>query len=317
MGGSDRSSIAAEPAVAARPDLHWVNIISIGLFHAGALLALFPYFFDWISVAIAIAGIFVFGTLGIQLFYHRHLTHKGFQCPKWLQNILAVLAVCSFQDTPAHWVAVHRKHHEHSDDEPDPHTPVRSFLWAHIGWLFVHSPEMSRYEIYAHYARDVLRDPFFRWFESRRNYLGVVAAQVGVFFVIGFIGKLIVGAGAAEAVRFGLSLTVWGVFVRTVIYWHKSWAINSVTHMWGYRNYETGEHSRNNFLMGYLALGEGWHNNHHADPRSARHGHRWWEFDGVYLIIRLLGAVGLAWRITQPNILLHGARSREAASAGE
>ncbi|MEQ9018476.1 MAG: fatty acid desaturase [Nitratireductor sp.] len=283
-------------------ELNWLNIVSIGVFHLVALLAFVPYFFDWRSVVVCMAGTVVFGTLGIQLFYHRCLTHKGFQCPKWLERCLAVLAVCSFQDTPAHWVAVHRKHHEHADDEPDPHSPIRSFLWAHIGWLLVKAPDMSRYEIYARYAKDVLRDPFYRRLESQKYYLGIFGAQMVVFLAAGFSIELFAGGTFSQALRFALSLLVWGVFVRTVLYWHNSWAINSITHLWGYRNYETGEHSRNNILFGLIALGEGWHNNHHADPRSARHGHRWWEIDGTYLIIRLLGALGLAWRITEPNI---------------
>lgn len=101
--------------------------------------------------------------------------------------------------------------------------------------------------------------------------------------------------------QLGAISLVWGVFVRTVVGWHITWAVNSVTHIWGYRNYETGENSRNNVLVGLLSNGEGWHNNHHADPRSARHGHRWWELDMTYLTIRALGLLGIAWQIVEPR----------------
>jgi fatty-acid desaturase len=283
-------------------ELDWVNVIGIGMFHLIALLALFPYFFSWSGVVVALVGIYVFGTIGINLFYHRFLTHKGFQCPKWLEYTMAVIAVCSFQDTPARWVAVHRRHHEYSDEEPDPHTPLRSFLWAHVGWLLVKSPNTSRYEIYSRYAKDILREPFYRRLEKPVVYLGLIYLQMVVFFAAGFGLSLMFGAPLGEAVRMGLSILVWGVFVRTVIVWHTTWAVNSVTHLWGYRNYETDEQSRNNIMVGILAMGEGWHNNHHAYPRAARHGHRPWEIDVTYLTIRLLGAIGLAWKIVEPRI---------------
>jgi fatty-acid desaturase len=112
---------------------------------------------------------------------------------------------------------------------------------------------------------------------------------------------LMTGAGTAQGLQFGASLLLWGVVIRTIAVWHITWSVNSVTHLWGYRNYETGENSRNNALIGIIAVGEGWHNNHHADQRSAKHGHLWWEIDGSYLVIRLLAALGLASNIVLPN----------------
>ena len=124
--------------------------------------------------------------------------------------------------------------------------------------------------------------------------LQIIAAQWVVFFIAGFIAGLLTTDTWQDAALFGGSITLWGVAVRTVFVWHQTWAVNSVTHLWGYRNYDTNEDSRNNFFIGYLAHGEGWHNNHHAHPRSARHGHRWWEFDTTYLTIKLLQKLGLA-----------------------
>ena len=279
----------------------WVNVVGIGYYHLVALLGLVPWFFSWTGVFLAIAGAYVFGTLGVNLGYHRLLTHRGYQCPKWLERSLATLAILSFQDTPARWVAVHRRHHEHADEEPDPHTPIVTFLWAHMGWLFVRPPEMERREIYPRYAKDILRDPYYRSMEKQTVYLGTIIASWVVFFAAGTAAGLIGGGTAAESLQFGASVLIWGVFVRTVLVWHLTWSVNSFAHMFGYRNYETGEESRNNFLVALVTNGEGWHNNHHADPRSARHGHRWYELDVTYLSLRFLAMLGLATKIAEPN----------------
>jgi len=281
--------------------LDWVNVIGIGFYHLVALLAFLPWFFSWTGVIVALLGTYFVCTIGINVFYHRYLTHKGFQCPKWLEYTMAVMAVWCFQDTPARWVAVHRRHHEHADDEPDPHTPIRSFLWAHVGWLLVKSPELARNGVFARYAKDVLRDPFYRELENGLFYFGLIWVQWVLFFAAGFAASLLMDGTPGEAAQFGLSILVWGVFVRTVVNLHNTWAVNSVTHLWGYRNYETDENSRNNVFVGLSSMGEGWHNNHHADPRSVRHGHRWWELDVTYWSIRLLGGLGLADKIVEPN----------------
>jgi len=288
--------------------IDWLNVVGISSYHLLAALAFFPWFFSWTGVALMAACIYVFGTLGINLCYHRLLTHRGFVCPKWLEHTLAILAVCSFQDTPARWVAVHRRHHEHADDEPDPHSPLISFLWAHVGWLLVTSPDMERMQIYSRYAKDIVRDPFYKWLDRPGVYLAFILGSWAAFYFAGLLGALAFGMTLGEAMQFGLSLLVWGVFVRTVIVWHITWSVNSVTHMWGYRSYETGEESRNNILIGLISNGEGWHNNHHHDPRSARHGFEWWEIDVTYLSLRLLALLGLAEKIAEPR------RSREAVS---
>lgn len=285
-----------------------MNVAGIGFYHLVALLALLPYFFSWTGVVVALLATFVFCTIGINIFYHRFLTHKGFRCRKWAEYTMAVLAVCSFQDTPARWVAVHRRHHEHSDDEFDPHTPLRSFIWAHVGWILLKSPDLSRYEIFSRYAKDVLRDPFYRRLEKQQTYLGIILAHWLVFFGAGATAEWLSGGSLAESLRFGASILIWGVFVRTVVSWHITWSVNSVTHLWGYRNYDTDENSRNNILVGLLSNGEGWHNNHHADPRSARHGHLWWEFDVSYLTIRAFEKIGIVRQVVEPKPRSTGTR---------
>jgi stearoyl-CoA desaturase (delta-9 desaturase) len=277
------------------------QVLGIVVYHLLALLAFVPWFFSWTGVIVAVLGIYVFGVLGINLGYHRLLTHKGFDCPIWLERSLAFLGLCCLQGSPARWVATHRYHHEHADDEPDPHSPIVSFLWAHVGWMLVKNERMQREGLYKSYAKDILRDPFYAWLEGGKTWAWMALAPWALFFFGGFIAGLLLGWSPAVAAQFGLSLWVWGVIVRTVVHWHFTWSVNSVTHIWGYRNYETPDNSRNNAIIAFISNGEGWHNNHHADPRSARHGHKWWEIDVAWLTIRLLQAVGLATQVRGPG----------------
>jgi fatty-acid desaturase len=258
---------------------------------------------------LAILGIYVFGVLGINVGYHRLLTHKGFTCPKWLERTFAILGVCCLQGSPSRWVAIHRCHHAHADLPLDPHSPIRSFLWAHIGWVCVKNGEMVRDGLYVSYAKDILRDPLYAWIEDRRMWSWIPLATAPLYFLAGLVAGLLLQWPPAEAAQFGLSIMVWGVFVRTVLHLHFTWSVNSVTHMWGYRNYETEDDSRNNALIAFISNGEGWHNNHHADPRSARHGHLWWEIDVAWLTIRLLAAVGLAHDVRLPQRRIVSAES--------
>lgn len=279
----------------------WMNAVVIGGFHALALLAFFPLFFDWTAILVAIISARLFGLLGINVGYHRLLTHRGFKCRKWLEHALVVCAICCAEDTPSRWVAVHRRHHEKADERPDPHSPLAGFLWAHIGWLLVKNPDLSRLGIYDRYARDVLRDPFYIALERNFSQFKILLIQFNLFFAVGFVTGWLRSGAWGTSVTIAMSFVVWGVFVRTVLVWHQTWAVNSVTHLWGYRNYATDEDSRNNVFVGFLAHGEGWHNNHHADQRSARHGHRWWELDTTYMVIRLFEKLGLAWDVVQPK----------------
>jgi stearoyl-CoA desaturase (delta-9 desaturase) len=279
----------------------WPYTITVVAFHLIALLALVPWFFSWTGMILCILGDYLIGVLGINLCYHRLLTHRGFKCSKRFEHVLAILGVLCVQDTPARWVAVHRLHHHHADDEPDPHTPLVSFFWSHVGWLLVENRDLARLRIYDAYAKDVVRDAFYANLDRNGNYYKVLVASWLGFFGAGFVAELALGGTTMQALQFGASLLVWGVFVRTVIVWHQSWAVNSVTHLWGYRNYDTDEGSRNSIAIGLLSNGEGWHNNHHADPRSAMHGHRWWEIESTYLTICLLARLGFVSDVIMPN----------------
>ncbi|HLQ94238.1 MAG TPA: fatty acid desaturase [Xanthobacteraceae bacterium] len=281
--------------------IFWPATILVSVYHLVACLAFLPWFFSWTGVLLAILGDYVFGVLGINLCYHRLLTHRGFRCPKWLEHTLAILGFCCLQDTPARWVAVHRRHHQYADEQPDPHSPLVSFFWGHMGWILVDNQELNRLGIYERYARDLLRDPFYKRLERYGWQLWIILLSWGAFFFGGLIAGLVTDETLLDATQFGLSLLIWGVFVRTIAVWHQTWAVNSFSHRWGYINYTTDEDSRNNFFVGIVSNGEGWHNNHHADPRSAKHGHLWWELDTTFLIIRLFVLVGLAHDVVMPN----------------
>jgi len=281
--------------------LNWPYILGITAYHGLALLALMPGYFSWSGLIVAILGTHLCGLFGINLCYHRLLTHRGLRCPKWLEHAMVVIAMSCLQETPARWVAIHRRHHQFADQQPDPHSPLASFFWAHIGWILVHQPELSRLGIYERYAKDILRDRFYVALERHHWLIWINLIQMPLFFAAGFTVAWLFGATPAEASQTGLSILLFGVFVRTVLVWHITWSVNSVNHLWGYRNYETDEDSRNNIVVGMISNGEGWHNNHHADPRSARHGHRWWEMDNTWLTIRFLAWVGLATDVVPPS----------------
>jgi len=287
------------PAGTNRRRIYWRYALAVAGYHLLGLLAFDPWFFSWTGVTLTLVGILLFGTVGINLCYHRLLTHRSFQCPLWLEHIFAILGVCCLQDAPARWVAVHRLHHHRADHQPDPHSPLVSLFWSYVGWLFMENADLSRLAVYERYARDILRDRFYVTVE--RHSAWIILLSWAVFFSGGFLAAILLGEPIGKAAQFGLSIWLWGVIVRTLVVWHITWSVNSFPHLYGYRNYETNDNSRNNFIIGIIANGEGWHNNHHADPNSACNTHRWWEFDFTYLLIRLLAAVGLAWGIITPT----------------
>ena len=158
--------------------IEWDYLAVLALVHAAALLAFLPWFFSWVGVATAVAGHFLFGMLGITIGYHRLLTHQGFTCPKWFEHALALLGICTLQDSPARWVAIHRIHHKESDQQPDPHSPQAGFFWGHVGWLLVKNRDHRNVFCYERYVRDLLRDPFYVALERRRVLLESPDAEI-------------------------------------------------------------------------------------------------------------------------------------------
>jgi fatty-acid desaturase len=286
----------------------WKYVIVLTAVHLISLLAVFGWLFTWSGLLLAIGGHFFFGMFGITIGYHRLLTHRGFTCPKWLEHSLATLGMCNLQDSPARWVAIHRMHHQHSDNQPDPHSPFVNFFWGHMGWVVCRHRDLDRTSHYERYVRDLLRDRFYLRLERKEGWFFVFLAHAVAIIAVGGLVGYVVGGGS-EAVRYAASWAVWAVAVRTVFVLHGTWAVNSLSHLFGYRNYETRDHSTNNWLVALVSHGEGWHNNHHAEPRSAAHGHHWWEMDMSWWVIRSLERVGLAKDVVRPKMLVRPADS--------
>ncbi len=301
------------PETVDRHRIVWPYAISFVVLHGLAPLVLLPWLFSWTGVVLAVLGLYVFGTLGINLCYHRLLTHASLRVPKWLEHTLALLGVCCLQDTPARWVAIHRLHHQYSDERPDPHSPLVTFFWGHMGWLLVENRLLNKLETYERYARDILKDPFYMKLERRLAWVKVYLLHALAFFAVGLVAGGLIEGTLLGGLQFGLSLLVWGVVFRTVAVWHITWSINSFTHVWGYQNYRTGENSRNNWPIALISNGEGWHNNHHADQRAAAHGHKWWEFDVTYITICVLRWLGLARDVVLPRCWSQGRPADSAA----
>jgi len=266
----------------------WWTVFAIATIHLSALLALNPANYSRSGLVLGVILYFMAGMLGVTLCFHRLLTHRSFQTYKWVEYFLTFCGVLALQSGPMQWVAQHRIHHKEADDEPDPHSPLVTFVWAHVGWLFVSMPGCHSYEEYCRFAKDLDRDPVQRFFD---RYFFQIWCGFAVFVYLA--GELYGGLG--------LSWLVWGILVRQVSLWHATWLVNSATHLWGYRNYETDEESTNNWWVSLLSFGEGWHNNHHADQRSAAHGQRWFEIDITYLLIRVMCLMGLAWNVNEPS----------------
>ena len=276
--------------------------IPISIFHGLSLLAFIPDFIRWSNLLMLLLAVIFVGQ-GINLGYHRLLTHRSLRVPKWLEYWYVLLALCCMEETPAKWVSTHRKHHAQSDQDLDPHSPKESFIWSHIGWLlFLRDDENSmRYD--DRYASDILEDPFYGFLE--RNFAWFPFLLVGFQIVVVFSISVLVftwqGSELLTALWPSFGVTVWLVFLRIVIVWHMTWSVNSLSHVFGYRNYETSEQSRNNWLVAIISSGEGWHNNHHHDQASASVQHKWWEFDITYYHIRILEFFGLATDVIRPR----------------
>jgi stearoyl-CoA desaturase (delta-9 desaturase) len=174
-------------------------------------------------------------------------------------------------------------------------------LWAHVGWLFIENRALTSADVYDRYVRDILKDPYYMWLQRNMNWLWVYVGHAIAFYGLGFLIGWTWTGTAAGGVQLGTQWFLFGAVYRTLWTWHTTWAINSATHMWGYQNYETRENSRNSWIFGILGYGEGWHNNHHADPRSASLGHRWWEIDMTFWWLVAFEKIGLVTELVRPN----------------
>jgi fatty-acid desaturase len=263
----------------------WGPVFWIGGLHLGALLAFVPGYFSWPALAVCLVLHWLTGSIGICLTYHRLLTHRSFVLrPSWMEYVLTALGCCASEGGAIAWVSDHRRHHAHADDEGDVHSPREGFAWAHVLWWVtpqvVHGHSL---DYHARWAPDLARDPVHVWLD-RWHLLFPVLMGAGLY-----------AAG-------GMPWLVWGGFVRSVLLLHSTWLVNSANHLWGTRPHETRDTSTNLWWVALLAYGEGWHNNHHAFPTSARHGLRWWQVDMTYGVIRLLSWFKLAAAVKLPRV---------------
>jgi sn-1 stearoyl-lipid 9-desaturase len=264
--------------------------------HIGALAAFWPGFFSW--SALAAAGVVSYATvaLGISLCFHRILTHRSLRLLKPIEYLFAIFGTLALQADPIRWVSVHRKHHAHADHEGDPHSIADGFKWAHMDWIYRHNIALPSDEEMRHFAPDLYAEPFYRALQ----YLNIplqVALALGLFAFGGW------------------SWVIWGIFVRLAVSYHTTWLVNSAAHMLGYRTFATPDQSTNCWWVALISWGEGWHNNHHAFPFSARHGLRWFEVDLTWWHVRVLAFLRLADGVKVPTKAMQQ-RLRDIARSG-
>jgi stearoyl-CoA desaturase (delta-9 desaturase) len=297
---TNRSTPAKEPPPAAFSEKLYMMLAVVlpplGLLAAMALCWQWG-FMGWTYVTMFVAG-WILTASGITIGFHRLITHRSFETYRIVRAFWMMMGALAVQGSPLVWCAVHRRHHELSDQPGDPHSPhlagkgflntLKGFWFAQVGWLFSgywSSPELKRY------VPDLLEDKLL--------------VVVDKFYYLWVLVSLLIPAGIGYAVdgtwKGALLGVLWGGLARIFFTHHVTWAINSVCHLMGRYDYESGDESRNNPVCAILAMGEGWHNNHHAFPTSARHGLEWWQFDSSWLVIRTMQLFGLAWNVKVPN----------------
>jgi stearoyl-CoA desaturase (delta-9 desaturase) len=264
-----------------RQGLNVFTTIVLIFLHIGAIGALFC--FSWGRLAAAVVAYYFATGLGISMGYHRLHTHRSYKVPKWIEYFFAVCGTLTLEGGPIFWVATHRLHHQFSDQPGDPHSPRDGAFWSHVGWILFGETNHNNTKVMSRYAPDLAKDRFYVWLN---NYHWVpIVILTGILYAVG-----------------GIPLVLWANFLRIVFGLHATWAVNSATHMWGSRRFDIRDDSRNTWWVALISFGEGWHNNHHAHPTSARHGLAWYEFDPSWLLIKALRRLGLAKSIHVASI---------------
>jgi stearoyl-CoA desaturase (delta-9 desaturase) len=254
----------------------WEIAIPIVVLHVALIAA--PFTFTRGALLVAIALWCLTGCFGVTIGLHRMLTHRGFRTSKFVQYTLTLLGCLANEGPPLVWVGTHRIHHKFADLPGDPHSPIENFSWGHVVWAFFFEHADARAA-----AKDLMRDPGMVFID--RFYWAPQLILAVPLYLLG-----------------GWPWVVWGIVVRTLFTLHCTWFVNSVAHRWGYRNFDTPDHSKNSWWVALLTFGEGWHNNHHACQRSAAHGMYWWEVDLTYSTIRVFEYLGIVWDVKHPVV---------------
>jgi len=279
--------------------LRLINLGAVIIPFAGliaAIVLLWGVALDWTILLVFVVMYFATG-LGVTVGYHRYFTHKSFKTSRPVQFVLGVLGSMAVQGPVLEWVATHRRHHQHSDHDHDPHSPhghgesvvgvLRGMWHAHVGWMFQPSPRD-----HFRYVKDLQRDKLIRFLSRTFPYWVLLGLLIPAA-----LGFALTGTWMGALLGF-----IWGGLLRIFLIHHVTWSVNSICHIWGARPFNTKDESRDNAIVGVFALGEGWHNSHHAFPTSARHGLGRWKIDVSYLVIRAMGLIGLASDIRVPNV---------------
>jgi len=252
--------------------IRWSNNVPFWTVHLAALGGLIALGWSWTGFALCMIT-FAIRTFAITGGYHRYFSHRAYKTSRAFQLVLALLGISATQKGPLWWSSHHRRHHKYSDMPEDVHSPrQRGFVWSHVLWILVKRHQHADYSN----IKDLTKYPELRFVDRYENLL--VFLQVGLFWWFG-----------------GVHALIWGYCISTVLGWHSTFCINSLTHMFGRRRYPTDDDSRNSLILALLTFGEGWHNNHHYYQRSANQGFYWWEIDISYYVLRSLSAVGLIW----------------------
>ncbi|XP_071689095.1 palmitoyl-monogalactosyldiacylglycerol delta-7 desaturase, chloroplastic-like [Rutidosis leptorrhynchoides] len=288
--GIQGSVIILDDAVVKRPKetyrgKKWkdLDLVTVGAVLGMHLLCGFaPFTFTWEALKVAVGLDLMIRLLGVNFSYHRHLSHRSFKIPKWLEYTFAYCGVQSLQGNPIDWVRIHRYHHQYCDTERDPHTPIKGFWFSHMTWMFDTENITKNMREGPNNVKDLEKQSFYRF--MRRTYIAHPIALALLLYTFG-----------------GLPFIVWGMGVRTVWGYHITWLVNSVCHGWGDQAWNTQDVSLNNRWVGIIGFGDGWHNNHHAFSYSARHGLEWWQIDVTWYLIRFLEIIGVASNVKLPT----------------
>jgi stearoyl-CoA desaturase (delta-9 desaturase) len=290
--------MATATQISQRGKINWNTTIFMIIFHLAAIPALFMI--SWPAVVVTLVLWWVTGSLGVGIGFHRLLTHRGLKTPKVVEYFLTLCGLLSLQGGAINWVVTHRIHHAFTDVPGDPHSPRDGRWWSHMGWILRGTAQQNGAQVNWRYAPDLMKDPVHIWL-NRLYFVPLIIS-----------GLLLLAFG-------GWPFLMVCVFLRVTIGLHFTWLVNSATHIWGRRRFATTDDSTNNWWVALLSWGEGWHNNHHAHPRAARHGLTWYEVDANWWGIRALQFLGLAWDIKQISKLqiaaanLEGQELRRAA----
>lgn len=254
-----------------------------------ACLAVIWVGISWVAVAVCIA-LYLLRMFAITGGYHRYFSHRTYETSRFFQFVLGFLGATAAQKGPLWWASHHRHHHQHSDTEDDVHPPSKGFWWSHVGWVISAQYNETNLSL----VRDLAKYPELRWLDRNHAYAPIILAVVVFFF-----GSTLQYV-APSLNTSGWQMLVWGFFVSTTLLYHGTFTINSLTHRYGRRRFDTTDHSRNNFLFALVTLGEGWHNNHHRYPGSERQGFYWWEIDLAHYALKLLSWLGIVWNLRVP-----------------